>query len=105
MKQPIQVALLPTVDNVLANAEIVYRKVYGACGKDTDVSNVLPSYISFWEQMNSITPAKEKMYTLEQMYLSAANVVDQMAANRGNSEWHMKATPKMVVDNWLKMKT
>ena len=49
----------------------------------------------------NITPVKEKMYSLEQMYLSAANVTHQIAANRGNSEWNMKVTPKMVVDNWL----
>jgi hypothetical protein len=44
---------------------------------------------------------KEKMYTLEEMYLSAANVVTQIAANRGNSEWYIKITPKMIVDNWI----
>lgn len=49
----------------------------------------------------NITSVKEKMYSLEQMYLSAANVTHQIAANRGNSEWNMKVTPKMVVDNWL----
>jgi len=48
-----------------------------------------------------VTSVEEKMYTLEQMYLSAANVTHQIAANRGNSEWNMKVTPKMVVDNWL----
>mgnify|MGYP003643576359 CR=1 FL=1 len=48
-----------------------------------------------------VTSVEEKMYTLEQMYLSAANVVDQIAANRGNSDWTMKVTPKMIVDNWL----
>ena len=55
------------VDNVLANAEIVYRKVYGACGKDTNVSGVLPSYISFWEQMNSITSVEKEMYSLSDL--------------------------------------
>ena len=60
---------ITAVDNVLANAEIVYRKVYGACGKDTNVSGVLPSYISFWEQMNSITSVEEKMYTREEIEL------------------------------------
>ena len=49
----------------------------------------------------NITSIEDKMYTLEQMYLSAANVTHQIAANIGNSEWHMKATPKMIVDNWL----
>ena len=33
-------------------AEKVYRNIYKACGEETDVSNVLPSYIEFWEQMN-----------------------------------------------------
>jgi hypothetical protein len=56
---------ITSVDNVLANAEIVYRKVYGACGKDTNISGVLPSYISFWEQMNSITSVEKKMYSRE----------------------------------------
>tara|TARA_R110000851_G_scaffold315229_5_gene477609 strand:- start:8554 stop:9363 length:810 start_codon:yes stop_codon:yes gene_type:complete len=50
----------------------------------------------------TINSVEEKMYTLEQMYLSAANVVNQIAANRGNSNWNMKVTPKMIVDDWIK---
>ena len=51
----------------------------------------------------SITSIEDKMYTLEQMYLSAANVTHQIAANRGNSEWNMKVTPKMIVNDWIKI--
>lgn len=50
----------------------------------------------------NITAVKEKMYSLEDLYLSAANVVDQIAANRGNSDWNINTTPKMIVDNWIK---
>jgi hypothetical protein len=49
-----------------------------------------------------VTSIEEKMYSREEMYLSAANVVDKIAANRGNSDWNMKVTPKMIVDNWIK---
>jgi hypothetical protein len=42
------------------------------------------------------------MYSREEMYLSAANVVNEIAANRGNSNWNMEVTPKMIVDNWIK---
>jgi hypothetical protein len=50
----------------------------------------------------NITSVKEKMYSKEEMYLSAANVVNEIAANRGNSNWNMKVTPKMIVDDWIK---
>lgn len=60
-----------------------------------------------WVKLNqdntvNITAVKEKMYSLEDLYLSAANVVDQIAANRGNSDWNINTTPKMIVDNWIK---
>jgi len=45
---------------------------------------------------------EEKMYSREDLYMSASFVVDQIAANRGNSDWNMKTTPKMIVDKWIK---
>ena len=42
------------------------------------------------------------MYSKEEMYLSAANVVHQISANIGNSDWNMHTTAKMIVDNWIK---
>jgi hypothetical protein len=44
----------------------------------------------------------EKMYSIEDLYMSASFVVKLIAANRGNSEWNMKTTPKMIIDQWIK---
>lgn len=52
--------------------------------------------------MSEVTSVEEKVYTLEQMYLSASNAIDKIIANRGNSEWNMRTTPKMIVDDWIK---
>jgi hypothetical protein len=50
----------------------------------------------------NITSVKKKVYSKEEMYLSAANFIKQMSANVGNSDWHMKTTAKMIVDDWIK---
>lgn len=57
------------IDNVITIAESVYRNIYKGCDINTDISGVLGSYISFWEQMNKSTVnlIEEKMYSKEDM--------------------------------------
>jgi hypothetical protein len=47
----------------------------------------------------SLTPKK---YTEEDMYLLAAKVVSDIAANRGNADWNFFTTPKMIADEFIK---
>ena len=41
-------------------------------------------------------------FTAEDMYLLAAEVVNQIAAHRMDGEWNLRTTPKMIADEFIK---
>ena len=45
--------------------------------------------------------SRKQYFTLEDMYMLAAKVVDDIAANRMNGEWNLKTTPKMIADDFI----
>jgi hypothetical protein len=43
----------------------------------------------------------QPVFNLEDMYMLAAKVVDDIAANRMNSDWNLRTTPKMIADDFI----
>lgn len=50
---------------------------------------------------NTVIIHQSKMYSREDMYLLASKVVNDIAKNRGNSDWNMFTTPKMIADEFI----
>ena len=60
-----------------------------------------------WGEFKDIFPAgynkaKEKYkFTKEDLYMLAAKVVNDIAKNKGNTDWNMFTTPKMIAEEFI----
>jgi hypothetical protein len=60
-----------------------------------------------WGEFKDIFPAgynkaKEKyMFTKEDLFMLAAKVVNDIAKNKGNTDWNMFTTPKMIAEEFI----
>jgi hypothetical protein len=80
--------------------------------EDEDISNLtFQAYKEqekwTWGEFKDIFPAgynkaKEKYkFTKEDLYMLAAKVVNDIAKNKGNTDWNMFTTPKMIAEEFI----
>lgn len=74
----------------------------GRKNKSKMIETINIDFDDFIQHLPHLQEPVEIVFTLEDMYLLSSHVVDCIAANRGNSDWNMNTTPKMIADDYIK---
>lgn len=61
------------------------------------MSNVLPSYISFWKQMNETTSVEEKVYSREELGIKISDFAREFAYKQ---DMEMNSSLNYTID-WI----